>query len=440
MIFWFIVLGAPLSTLGWWVVSHGIIGRGLVAGAGGNWQKRWALHVVVAMFFGMVIGTFVWVAAERGAGLESPPLWARTLTLVWYVAALPASCLVMGAALATVFFMAKSKGRPKTKAAGQMVAAGTGALGGQAKPQSGVAAASDEHSLDESGYSRRRFLATTALAAPPLLTAGFGIKSSFDQGQFRTREHRVAIENLPRELEGLTIAHVSDVHIGRYTNTSILKRIVDATNNLRCDLIAMTGDLIDFNISDLPEAITMVRRLDAPGGVVLCEGNHDLFDNGAGFRSEMRSAGIDLLVNQSILRKLRGIECEISGLRWGVPGSRSRDAQFEENFASLAKSADAGGSGAALRMHLVHHPHAFDAAGDAGIDLTLAGHTHGGQLMLADRIGPASLLYKYVSGLYTRRNPAGKTVSCIVSNGTGNWLPLRLSAPAEIARITLVRA
>jgi len=440
MIFWFIVLGAPLATLGWWVVSHGIIGRGLVPVVAANWQRRLAAHAVVAMFFGMVIGTFVWVIVERAAGLEAPPVWARTLTLVWYVAALPASCLVVMVALIAAFFMAKSKGRPRLEVTGRAGTTDRAGVAGQEINRSDVAVPSDELALDATGYSRRRFLATTALAAPPLLTAGFGIKSSFDQGQFRTREHIVAIENLPKELAGLTIAHISDVHIGRYTGAGMLKRIVDATNNLRCDLIALTGDLIDYNISDLPEAIALLRSLDAPGGVVLCEGNHDLFEDAAGFRSEIHRAGLGLLVNQRITRKMRGIECEISGLRWGLPGARIRNAQFEENFASLAASDVTGSSGAPLRLHLVHHPHAFDAAGDAGIDLTLAGHTHGGQLMLADGFGPASLLYKYVSGLYTRRNPSGKTVSCVVSNGTGNWLPLRLSAPAEIARITLVRA
>ena len=60
--------------------------------------------------------------------------------------------------------------------------------------------------------------------------------------------------------------------------------------------------------------------------------------------------------------------------------------------------------------------------------------------MLADGIGPASFVYKYLSGLYSEQNAAGRRVSCVVSNGTGNWFPLRLGAPAEISKITLVRA
>ena len=483
MIFWLIFLGAPLVTLLWWVAAHIIVWRskglsnGRSAGDAGKdnealaarertWVYGVCAHTLIASFFGAMIGMFAWIILERAAGISTPPVWARTLALVWYVAALPASVAVFVTLWAGSFGLFRRKLR--TPAVVASVPGVVGSLSERSeRPAEGPAAGSgviesirktpeldsnDSNLLDATAYSRRKFMATTALAAPPLLAAGFFIKSRFDQGHFRTRDHTVAIDNLPNELIGLTIAHVSDVHIGRYADSAVLKRIVDATNNLRCDMIALTGDLIDFELSDLPEAISMLRKFDAPSGVVLCEGNHDLFVSASTFREDVRRAGIDLLVNERIVRRLRGVECEISGLRWGraIPGNR--DAHFEENFALLCRemgeeSITASSRSLArrsalppLRLHLVHHPHAFDAAGDAGVDLTLAGHTHGGQLMLAERFGPASLLYKYVSGLYTRQNPSGKTVSCIVSNGTGNWLPLRLAAPAEIARITLVRA
>ena len=495
MIFWLIFLSAPLTTLLWWVAAHVVVGRGngwgkerLAADAGKDneagkdgeagkngkavaarertWVYGLCAHTLIASFFGVMIGMFAWIILERAAGISAPPVWARTLALVWYIAALPASVAVFVTLWAGSFGLFQRKLRTPA-----VVATVPGVVGSTSerseRPAQGPAVglgviddtgtspprkANGPDLLDAAAYSRRRFLATTALAAPPLLTAGFFTKSRFDQGHFRTRDHTVAIDNLPSELIGLTIAHVSDVHIGRYADSAVLKRIVDATNNLRCDMIAFTGDLIDFELTDLPEAISMLRKFDAPNGVVLCEGNHDLFVSASTFREDIRRAGIDLLVNERIVRRLRGVECEISGLRWGraIPGSS--DAHFEENFALLRRemgeeSITAGSRSLAgrstlppLRLHLVHHPHAFDAAGDAGVDLTLAGHTHGGQLMLAERFGPASLLYKYVSGLYTRRNPSGKTVSCVVSNGTGNWLPLRLAAPAEISRITLVRA
>jgi len=84
---------------------------------------------------------------------------------------------------------------------------------------------------------------------------------------------------------------------------------------------------------------------------------------------------------------------------------------------------------------MAHHPHAFDAAADAGLPLTLSGHTHGGQLMLNEQLGFGPALFHYWSGLYTR----GRS-KLIVSNGVGNWFPLRVNAPAEIVHITLRQA
>jgi hypothetical protein len=88
----------------------------------------------------------------------------------------------------------------------------------------------------------------------------------------------------------------------------------------------------------------------------------------------------------------------------------------------------------AFPILLAHHPHAFDAAAAASLPLILSGHTHGGQLMLNEREGFGPALFRYWSGLYTRDNS-----KLIVSNGVGNWFPLRVNAPAEIIHLTLVR-
>jgi predicted MPP superfamily phosphohydrolase len=89
----------------------------------------------------------------------------------------------------------------------------------------------------------------------------------------------------------------------------------------------------------------------------------------------------------------------------------------------------------AFPILLAHHPHAFDLASQANIPLTLSGHTHGGQLMLSHNVGFGPLMYRYWSGLYTRGGS-----QLLVSNGVGNWFPLRVHAPAEILHVTLRRA
>ena len=93
----------------------------------------------------------------------------------------------------------------------------------------------------------------------------------------------------------------------------------------------------------------------------------------------------------------------------------------------------ARGNPGAFNILLAHHPEAFDEAVAAGIPLTLAGHTHGGQLMFTPSFGFGPWLYRYWSGLYRKDES-----QLVVSNGTGNWFPLRIGAPAEIIHLTLV--
>jgi predicted MPP superfamily phosphohydrolase len=112
-------------------------------------------------------------------------------------------------------------------------------------------------------------------------------------------------------------------------------------------------------------------------------------------------------------------------------GDQAADAGHGDALGQLL----AQGKPDAFTILLAHHPQVFDAAAAAGIPLTLAGHTHGGQLMLTPRLGFGPWLYRYWSGLY--RQGASQLV---VSNGTGNWFPLRIGAPAEIVLLTLESA
>jgi predicted MPP superfamily phosphohydrolase len=83
---------------------------------------------------------------------------------------------------------------------------------------------------------------------------------------------------------------------------------------------------------------------------------------------------------------------------------------------------------------LAHHPHAFERAAELGIPLTFAGHTHGGQLMVTQGLGAGPAMFRYWSGMYQK---LGRVL--VVGNGTGNWFPLRVNAPAEIIHLTLRR-
>jgi predicted MPP superfamily phosphohydrolase len=283
------------------------------------------------------------------------------------------------------------------------------------KPGAAQAPATDE--------SRRKFIGSAVVGLPALATFGTAAISLPQRNHFRIREITVPIRGLPRDLDGLRIAQLSDTHVGKFTHGKLLNDLAEATNRLKADLVLLTGDLIDQSIDDLPEALDMVGRLDPRSGLYLIEGNHDLFQGPEKFAKGVMDAGFNLLRNQNTVLDVKGHPLELLGIRWD---RKSHDPLVNATFQQRRPDT--------FPILLAHHPHAFDQAAKLGIPLTLAGHTHGGQLMLTPEIGAGPMMFKYWSGLYQKENS-----SLVVSNGAGNWFPLRTAAPAEIVHITLIR-
>jgi predicted MPP superfamily phosphohydrolase len=235
----------------------------------------------------------------------------------------------------------------------------------------------------------------------------------------------VELPALPPELDGLRIAQVCDLHVGTFTSGRTVQRVVEETSRLDADLVLLPGDLINNALADLPDALDAVSNMQSRHGAYLCVGNHDLIEDGAEFVRRVK-ARAPLLVGESRVVAVRGQPVQLLGLPW------NRDEVLIANSVrQLARQITPG----AFPILLAHHPHAFDAAAAAGIPLTVSGHTHGGQLMLGDAVGFGPLLYRYWSGLY--RKPAHNGASLVVSNGVGNWFPIRTRAPAEIIHLTL---
>jgi len=288
-------------------------------------------------------------------------------------------------------------------------------------------------SADLTLSSRRQFLTAAAVVAPPALVtlAAWRAVSQFDE--FRTRSVSLLIPNLPPALEGLRIAHVSDIHIGKFSDDALLRAVVEKTNALKPDLICYTGDLIDYDLADIPAGLAALRKWDPRFGLCLCEGNHDLMTSRPGFEDQVTRAGFPMPINGSHSVTVRGQEIQLLGLRWGGADQRDQNiGNSDEDIASSVRDVVRQINPGAFPILLAHHPHAFDYIGDANVPLTLAGHTHGGQIVFGP-IAPAALRFRYISGLY--RHPNGRQL--FVSNGVGNWFPLRIGAPAEIVDITL---
>jgi hypothetical protein len=226
----------------------------------------------------------------------------------------------------------------------------------------------------------------------------------------------------------MTLVHLTDLHIGQLSCARVLREMADKTNALRPDLVLWTGDLIDYALSDLSGGIALVKAVEGRYGAWLTEGNHDLADDEGEFQRRVKAAGVPLLLDESALTHVRGYPVQIFGLRWLSGADLHRDHVTALQVREVLRNRQPD----AFPILLSHHPHAFDAAVNADLPLTLAGHTHGGQLMLDSRHGLGSVMFRYWSGLYQR----GRS-QLIVSNGVGTWLPFRINAPAEIVHITL---
>ena len=228
----------------------------------------------------------------------------------------------------------------------------------------------------------------------------------------------------------MTIAQVSDMHVGRFTRGDVLEKTVRLVNEMQADLVLLTGDLINDALADLDTGLELAQRMEARFGSAIIEGNHDLIENPREFETRVRASGIPFLLDESMIVDVRGVPVQLLGLSWTRVHGDRRDAAINAAVQKLLGQREAD----AFPILMAHHPHAFDAAVDAQLPLTLSGHTHGGQLMLNEELGFGPAMFRYWSGLY-RKNKS----QLIVSNGVGNWFPLRVNAPAEIVHLTLRR-
>ncbi|HOC41843.1 MAG TPA: metallophosphoesterase [Thermoanaerobaculales bacterium] len=232
----------------------------------------------------------------------------------------------------------------------------------------------------------------------------------------------VPMATLPQAADGLTIAHLSDVHLGTILGPSFLERLIGRTRALEPDLVVITGDLVDGDAGVVEEMVPQMRELRAPKGVFAVLGNHEFYAGRDRSRALLEGAGFSVLDNAS--------EELVPGLFLaGVPDARG-SAQTGPAEADLEAALAGVGEDAAVVL-LQHAPEAEARAAAAGVGLMLNGHTHGGQLWPFHYF--VQRVYPHLAGVYRVNG-----MTQVVSRGSGQWgPPMRFLAPSEIYLITL---
>jgi predicted MPP superfamily phosphohydrolase len=282
--------------------------------------------------------------------------------------------------------------------------------------------------------------------------------SLWQRARFRVRHLTIPVTGLPKDLDGLTVTHLTDLHVGNFFPADAVPAVIAAVDALRPEVVVFTGDLIDRGLfTAIPGGFKLIDHLVAKyDAFAMIEGNHDVLGNAGEFeriagdaarRKYLPGDPSRLLLDEGRVVHPRGRGCsavELLGLSWGrlvkagdenpldPDPTRTVRVQDDVTTAAQVRALAAGRTPSAFPILLAHHPHAFDAAAEVGLPLTLAGHSHGGQIMLTNTVGVGPMRFRYWAGVHERN---GCRMS--ISNGIGAWFPLRVNAPAEIVHMTL---
>ena len=284
-----------------------------------------------------------------------------------------------------------------------------------------------------SSVERRRFLSRGLAVVPALGTVGVshGIYTSYT----RTRMPTVPLHypDLPAELEGLKILHLSDIHIGPYIQLADLETLLVRAAQAAPDLIVITGDICDHN-PDYLATLRLLESVPAQLGTYASLGNHEYMRGIRRIRRHFDQTAIPLLVDEGLSVPVGAATLYLGGV--DDPRFLRSPASYAQLRNSVEKAVSASPSDA-FTVLLSHRSQALDyAAPLGGTDLILAGHTHGFQLGVAGRsFFEPFFPERYIWGHYQKG-----TTQLYTTAGVGHWLPFRFGCPPEAPIITLHRA
>lgn len=258
-----------------------------------------------------------------------------------------------------------------------------------------------------------------------LVVCGYGILVR--RRWYRVVEREVAIPGLAPGLVGMRIAHLSDLHIGGLTPRSWGVAWARAANAREPDLAVVTGDLVTSGTDFHDDVADVIGELRAKLSVVVSMGNHDYFGDGEALASVLRDRGVSVLRNEGVVLERHGAKLWLAA----IDDTWTR----RDDVARAMKGRPDG----AMTILLAHDPASFNGASDAGADLVLSGHTHGGQVAMpfAPRaVSLAMFAYPYRLGLYHR----GRSVLYVHPGLGTTGPPMRLGVAPEVTILVLQRA
>ncbi len=264
--------------------------------------------------------------------------------------------------------------------------------------------------------------------AAALTTGGVGIVHSYQE----TRVYLLpmAFENLPESLHGFRILHLSDSHLGIYRMPDDLEDALDRAKKLRPDIILYTGDIAD-ELDLLPESLKMVVSLNPRCGCYASLGNHEYYRGIARVLAAFQKSDVTLLRSSGVSIDagadsiyLAGADDPVSMRKDNTPFLNRTVEKSMENYSPEIFS-----------ILMSHRPEGFDAAVKYNVNLTLSGHTHGGQVGINGR----SFWENFMSDRYLWGKYAKDKSQMYLSSGIGHWLPFRLGCPPEAPVIELTR-
>ena len=286
---------------------------------------------------------------------------------------------------------------------------------------------------------RREFVQQMGMSvvSTPLVSVGYGVfRNLYD---FDVRSVDIKIPNLDPSLQGLKLVQISDLHAGSLFSERPMWEAVELVNSLEPDLVAITGDFVNEDPHEVELILPPLRRLEASIGVYGCLGNHDHLGDVRIIHKSLATTSVELLTNEH--RDLR-----FNGKRLFLVGTdNTGHGQDFGDLTAAMKGIDATDDDV-LQILLAHDPRYWDTTARTeapAIDLTLSGHTHGGQFGIERgrvRLGWARFAYPRWAGHYAELNSdADRYQQLYVNRGLGtSGAPLRVGIRPEITVLTLI--